>query len=112
MVIFLILGAVLGGLLVIFVLQNVLDVTVTFLAWHITGSLALVLLASIVSGVVITLLVLLPGLIRDDFKLSALKRKLRDTEDQLEKTKAALVEARTAQVSQSRMAVEPPPPHY
>jgi uncharacterized integral membrane protein len=112
MIIFLILGAILGALLVIFVLQNVAVVTVTFLTWHITGSLALVLLASIISGVVITLLVLLPGLIRDDFRLSGIKRQLRETQDQLEKTKAALMEARTAQAVATRMAVEPPPPHY
>lgn len=112
MIIFLILGAILGALLVIFVLQNVTVVTVTFLTWHITGSLALVLLASIVSGVVITLLVLLPGLIRDDFKVSALRRQMRDTEDQLAKTKATLLEARTVQASATRMAIEPPPPHY
>ena len=112
MIVFLILGAILGALLVIFVLQNFTVVTVTFLTWHITGSLALVLLASIVSGIVITLLTLLPGLIRDDFKVRALKRSMRDTEDQLEKTKSALIEARTAQAAGSQVRSADVPPHY
>ena len=93
MVIFIILGAILGALLVIFVLQNVTVVTVSFMTWQITGSLALVLLASIVSGIVIALLVLLPGLIRDDFRFSALKKQKKEVDDELIKTRQALSDA-------------------
>jgi uncharacterized integral membrane protein len=90
MIISLIFGVVLGAVLVIFVLQNVAAVTVSFLTWQITGSLALVLLASIISGVVITLLMILPGLIRDEFNLSGLKKQKKAIEDELAKSKSML----------------------
>jgi uncharacterized integral membrane protein len=90
MIISLILGVILGAVLVIFVLQNVVVVTVSFLTWQITGSLALVLLATIVSGVVITLLVLLPGLIKNDFSLAALKKRQKQLEDELGNARHAL----------------------
>ena len=101
MIISLILGVVLGAVLVIFVLQNVAIVTVSFMTWQLTGSLALVLLATIISGIVITLLILLPSLIKDDFKLAALKRQRKDLEDELARTRAALadVNARTSAVA-------------
>ena len=104
MIISLILGAILGAVLVIFVLQNVVVVTVSFLTWQITGSLALVLLASIISGIVITLLILLPGLIKDDFYLSALKRQKKEVDDELAKTKQALTDA-NARIPQTQTIV-------
>lgn len=79
--------------MVIFVLQNVAVVTVSFFTWQLTGSLALVLLASIISGVVITLLVLLPGLIKDDFNLAALRRQKKEADDELARTRQALADA-------------------
>ena len=90
MIISLIFGVVLGAVLVIFVLQNVAVVTVSFLTWQITGSLALVLLASIISGIVITLLIILPGLIRDEFNLSILKKQKKQVEEELVKSKSML----------------------
>jgi putative membrane protein len=93
MIISLILGVILGAVAVIFVLQNTAVVTVSFITWHLTGSLALVLLATIITGIVITLLMLLPGLIRDDFQLSALKKQKKVIEDELASTKTALAES-------------------
>lgn len=87
MLISLIAGIVLGALSVMFVLQNVAVVTVAFLSWQITGSLALVLLATLISGIVITLLVLLPSLIRDDMHLSVLKIQKKELENELAKYK-------------------------
>ncbi len=83
MIISLIFGVLLGAALVVFVLQNVAVVTVAFLSWQITGSLALVLLASIISGVVVTLLIILPSLIKNDFYLASIKREKKALEDQL-----------------------------
>lgn len=93
MIFFLILGVLLGAVSVIFILQNVTLVTVMFLDWQITGSLALVLLLAIVCGILMTLLVLLPSLIRDEFYLSAVKRHKKEVEDELANTKQALAEA-------------------
>ena len=90
MIISLIFGVVLGAALVVFVLQNVAIVTVVFLSWHITGSLALVLLVSIISGVVVTLLILLPSLIKNDFYLASLKREKKAVDDQLVRSQQEL----------------------
>ncbi len=107
MIISLVLGALLGAALVVFILQNVAVVTVTFMTWQMTGSLALVLLASIVSGVVLTLLILLPGLIRDDFALASLKREKKNLEDEIARRSQELEQARLDSL-RTQPAVERP----
>lgn len=72
MIIFFTLGIVLGIVSVVFVVQNMMVITVSFFTWHITGSLALVLIASIVTGMLITLLILLPESIANYFKYESL----------------------------------------
>lgn len=106
MIISLVCGAILGAILVIFVLQNVAVVTVSFLTWQLTGSLAVVLLASIIGGIVITLLVLLPGLIRDDFYLAALKKQKKESEDELARLRQALAEQSARSTSVQSVTVE------
>lgn len=90
MVFSLIIGILLGALSVLFVIQNISVVTVTFLDWQMTGSLALVLLLAIICGIVMTLLVLLPSLIRGDFYLSSIKKEKKRLEDELANTKKTL----------------------
>lgn len=85
MVISLVIGILLGSLSVVFALQNVAMVTITFLAWQITAPLALVLLGSMLSGVVITLLVSLPSLIRDALYVKVLLNQKKQLEDELAK---------------------------
>lgn len=87
MIFFLILGVLVGALSVIFILENMSTITVTFLSWQMTGSLAVVLLLTAICGVIMTLLLLLPGLIRDGFAFSSLKKKKKVLESELEKTK-------------------------
>ena len=106
MIISLILGAILGAALVVFVLENVTVVTVNFMTWQMTGSLALVLLASIVSGIVVTLLVLLPGLIKDDFTLAAIKREKRVSDDELATARLALADANARLANTQTIVVE------
>ena len=89
MVLFLIVGILLGALLVIFILQNMLVVTVSLFAWQMTASLALVLFLAVLCGVTITLLLLLPNLIRDDVRLSRATRRAKELEDELTAQKAA-----------------------
>ena|ERR1700722_18666880 len=93
MIISLVLGILLGGVSVIFVLQNTAVVTVMFLNWQVTGSLALILLVVLFCGIVMTLLVLLPSVIRDDMYLSLIKRQRKEVEDELATTKKALADA-------------------
>jgi uncharacterized membrane protein YciS (DUF1049 family) len=87
MILSLVLGIILGAISVIFVLQNVTIVTVAFLSWQFTGSL------TIVCGILMTLLLLLPGLLRDYFYLSAIRKRVRELENDLANTKQALANA-------------------
>ena len=84
-----VIGVILGALSVIFVLQNVAIITVTFFSWQITGSLALILFSTLVSGIVITLLILLPGLIQDEIYLSVIKKQKKEVEEEFARYKTA-----------------------
>ena len=88
MILSLIMGIVLGASSVLFALQNVADVTVSFLGWQLTEPLAFILLGALFCGVIITLLVLLPRLISDDAYLKSVLRQKREVEDELAKYRA------------------------
>lgn len=94
MIILFILGLVLGGIAVVFALQNVALVTVTFFSWHIEGSLAMILILSIISGILITLLLLLPGTIQTSLTLRRLKKETKKLEEELRKQKELTVFAK------------------
>lgn len=95
MLFFLLVGAMLGGLSVVFVLQNIVPITVTFLYWQIEGSLAVILFLAMMSGVFVTLLFILPGLVRDEFRYSKLKQEKKDVENELTTTKKVINEVAT-----------------
>lgn len=73
MIILFILGLVLGGFAVVFSLQNIEVVTVAFFDWQMTGSLSVILLMSILAGMLVVLLILLPGSIGNYFRYRKLK---------------------------------------
>jgi uncharacterized integral membrane protein len=77
MLLSLILGLVIGGLSVMFALQNIFPVTVTFLAWEITSSLALLIAISIIVGLVISALISIPGAISNAMTISGLRKENR-----------------------------------
>ncbi len=74
MFIFLVIGLLLGAVTVIFALQNITTVTVVFLAWQIEGSLAVIILLAVASGILISLLASFPGALRRTFQMSKLKK--------------------------------------
>lgn len=102
MIFFLLLGAVIGGLSVIFVLQNIVPITVTFLTWQIEGSLAVILFLAMIVGAIMTLLVLLPGLIRDEYRYSQLRKQKQEVEDELSDTRKVVTD-----VAARAVVVEP-----
>ncbi len=81
-IIFTVLGALLGIISVMFFFQNVVMVTVSFMAWQMTGSLAIMLFLAMMSGITVTLLLLLPSFIRNDFRLSRMRKQVRNLEDE------------------------------
>jgi uncharacterized integral membrane protein len=89
---------------VAFALQNSIPVTVTLGLWTFDSSLALVLLLAIGIGAVIALLVSWPGIIKNVWKGSQLRRRVNKLEDD----KAAL-ERRVTQLEEELMRVSPQP---
>lgn len=81
MLLFLILGLVIGAVSVVFVLQNITPITVTFLTWHLDGSLAVILLLALISGMLMSALILLPSFIRSSWQVKRLQKRLRQYED-------------------------------
>lgn len=94
MIIFFILGLVLGIIAVIFALQNITIVTVTFLHWQITNSLAAILMVSIAAGMLITLLIFLPKFLSDYFAARRLQKEVVRLEEELRKQKVMTVFAK------------------
>lgn len=92
MIFSLVVGILLGALSVLFVVQNTGVVTITFLDWQIVSSLPVVLFLAIIGGIVMTLLVLLPSVIRGDFYLSTIKKEKRQLEEELANTKKTLAD--------------------
>lgn len=95
MLILFILGLLLGGAAVIFALQNVTIITVTFFSWQMTGSLALILILAIFAGVVVTVLLLLPGSVSNYFQYRRLAKEVARLEEELRKQKALTVFAKS-----------------
>ena len=95
MLIFFILGLLLGGVMVIFALQNVAVITVSFFQWQLEGSLALILLLAVLAGILITLLLLLPESVSKYFKYKNLKKENQRLEEELRKQKELTVFAKS-----------------
>ncbi len=76
MQIFIFIALLIAILAVIFALQNLAVVTVSFLFWSIQGSQALVLLVTLAAGVLISLLASLPGLVRGKWSTASQRKKL------------------------------------
>jgi uncharacterized integral membrane protein len=108
MIIFLILGLILGAAMVAFVLQNITTVSVSFLTWHLDGSLAIILFLAFGVGVLMTLLFLLPSFIRDEWQYHKLKKHARAIEDELTRANKSLS---TVGAPQPQPSMSEVPPH-
>lgn len=88
--IFLIIGLLVGGIAVIFILQNIIPITVHFFNWELNGSLALILILSILTGAVLSVLACLPDMINSYFEIINLKKRIKELEVQGENYKKSL----------------------
>ncbi len=93
--VYLIVALVIALLAVIFALQNAVTITISFLAWTVTGSLSLVLLITLAIGVVIGLLVLAPSTIKKSFTVSNHIKRIGALEKELDEQKAKIAELQT-----------------
>ena len=87
MIILFILGLVLGALAVIFALQNITTITVSFFVWQLEGSLALILALAFLTGIVATLLIILPESVNNYFNYRKLRKENEKLEEDLRKQK-------------------------
>jgi uncharacterized integral membrane protein len=87
-----VLALVLALLVTVFAVQNNATIDVSFLFWGVAGSLALVLMITLSLGILIGVLLMLPGAVRRRLELGELRRSVRTLEQQV-----------------SRPAPEPPP---
>lgn len=86
MLVSLIFGLIIGALSVIFAFQNIFPVTITFLVWHITASLALLISLSILIGISICYLLSIPESLKNSFAISKLKSENKKLEEKIEMT--------------------------
>lgn len=96
----LIFGLVLGAAFVVFALQNTQTVMVSFLGWGFEGSVALMVVAALLAGIIVSLLLSIPSFIRNMVNESnlrghneSLRRELEDHKVALSNTKQKLADA-------------------
>jgi uncharacterized integral membrane protein len=94
MFILFIIGLILGSVTVIFALQNVTVITVTFFAWQLQGSLALILIMTLLVGMLAAILIVLPEIISKFFTVRKLKKDVAHLEDELKKQKEQTIFAK------------------
>jgi uncharacterized integral membrane protein len=90
---------------VVFALQNTAVVTITFLAWTIDGSLALVVLIAILTGVLISVFVSLPSIIKNQLTASNRKKSINELKNKIKR-----LEEKLAAKQQELDLYQPPPP--
>ncbi len=78
----------------VFALQNIAVITVTFFSYHLTGSLALILSLAIGAGALVVTLILLPEFIGNYFKYRNLKKENEKLAEELRKQKELTVFAK------------------
>ncbi len=87
MIILFILGLLLGAVAVVFALQNVAVVTVSFFSWQLEGSLALIIGLSLFVGILITILTTLPQNVSNYYKNKKLRKENEHLQEELRKQK-------------------------
>lgn len=104
MLTFFVFGILIGGAAVVFALQNIGVVTVTFFAWQISGSLAVILILAIITGMLTMSLLVLPSSISNSFKQKKLAKEIKKLEEELRKQKELTSFAKGAHASEADIA--------
>ena len=90
------LALILALLVTIFAVQNNADTSVKFLAWSVRGSAALVLMITLTVGIVVGVLLMIPGSVRNRLKVAELNRQLKTLEHDLREANAGTVKPASA----------------
>lgn len=92
MQIYLILALLIAILAVVFAIQNVAVVSISFFAWHIQVSLAIALLVALGAGVLITILVSIPGKVKGSWNSASSKKRFASLEAERDSLKSKVEE--------------------
>ncbi len=93
MLFFVILALLIAIFAIVFALQNTATVTISFLVWHFQGSLALILIVTLLVGAAIAFLVYLPSILRHHRSIRRLRRQASELESNLNENKQHLADA-------------------
>ena len=96
------LALILALLVTIFAVQNNADTTVKFLAWSVQGSAALVLMITLTVGIIVGLLLMIPGSARNRLKVSELNRQVKSLENDLRTARADALRPRSPKAETPR----------
>lgn len=107
----LILALIVAVAAVVFALQNTAPVTVSFFVWQFKDQpLALILLLALAAGVLIGLLTILPGAVRNKWRTISQRKKIDGLEKNLQETQDRLEQARQELAALQAAPETPPPP--
>jgi uncharacterized integral membrane protein len=93
--IFFAIALILALLVTVFAVLNNEPITVSFLIWEFKGSLALVLMITLMLGIIIGVLLMAPGSVRNRLQIGGLQRSVRSLEQ--ENAAAAAIPSETPQ---------------
>ncbi len=106
----LILALIVAVAAVVFALQNTNPVTVSFFIWQFKDQpLALILLIALAAGVIIGLLTILPGVIRNKWHAVGQRKKIEGLEKRLQESQIKLEQAQQ-EINTLQAKPEPPAP--
>lgn len=100
-----IIGLLIGAAVVLFILQNIVPVTVTFLVWQFTGTIAVLVLLVVIAGILIGMLLALPALLSKEFKYASLKKESKKLAEDLEDHKQRLIDTPEVVVNTSESVI-------
>ncbi len=104
--IFFAVALILALLVTVFAVQNNQPITISFLFWSIDGSLALVLMVTLVLGIVIGVLLMAPGSVRSRLQVGNLQRAARSMEVQSDSVDATSSSQTLDDMAQQRSGEE------
>ncbi len=106
----LILALIVAVAAVVFALQNTDPVTVSFFIWQFEDQpLALILLLALAAGVIIGLLTILPGAVRNKWRSAGQRKKIEGLEKSLQEARVKLDQAKL-EIDALQAKPEPPAP--
>ncbi|MEC4985893.1 MAG: LapA family protein [Oscillatoria sp. PMC 1068.18] len=106
-------GLLIAFLAIVFALQNASFIAVNFLLWRFQGSLALILLLTLALGVIAGILVCSPIVIKRNWKIASVKKKIKEMERVLEdKNEAILKQDKRIQYLEESLQLQSSNPNY